>query len=232
MLSSQVNVIAIDGPSGSGKSSVAIALAKKLNGLYVDTGAMFRALSAFFIDQKMDIAQISDNMFMKYKDQLKMQYDYSDSTGVSIKVSGKDYTQSLRLHEISRAASDLSKIASVREYLLEFQRSLVKSHLVIMEGRDIGTVVFPNAICKIFLTASLKTRTKRRHLDLKNQGKEISLEQLSNDLKARDEQDSNRAHAPLKPASDAVFLDSDPLNQAAVVERISEIYSEKLKSKG
>lgn len=202
-------VVAIDGPSGSGKSTLARRLAEELQVVYIDTGAMFRAL-AFYADLKKIPFEESDLM-QKFLDQIQMEYGKSPT--VLISIDDMDLTQKIREHQVSKLASIISKIPSVRAFLLNFQRELAKNVLCVMEGRDIGTVVFPDAFCKFFITASTEVRSKRRLDQLIKQGEQqVSLEQVEKDVEKRDQSDRERDVAPLKQAADAVFLDTSGLS--------------------
>jgi cytidylate kinase len=215
------NVIAIDGPAGSGKSTVAKQVAQSLSALYIDTGAMFRAIAYHWQQNGL----IDASLEAKQADIKKMQLDFiphGQDNGV-VMVNGQDVTLKIREHAISQIASTISQLSFVRDYLLQVQRKLVEKQLCVMEGRDIGTVVFPRAFCKIFLTASLKTRAERRYRDLQQSGSKISLDQLMQDLKLRDQQDTERANSPLKQDSDAILLDSTDMNIDQVVAKICSL---------
>lgn len=211
-------VIAIDGPSGSGKSTLARKLARQLQLIYIDTGAMFRAL-AYYADQKGVEFKESDQM-KAFLDGLNMQYGLSEDE--LIVVNSENLTQKIREHHVSKLASIISQIPCVRQFLLNFQRQLADDDFCVMEGRDIGTVVFPEAFCKFFVTASLEVRSERRLEQLKEQGQDVSLDQVTQDVMKRDESDINRTSAPLKQAQDAVFLDTSGLDLDAVLERLKE----------
>lgn len=207
-------VIAIDGPSGSGKSSVAKQLALELGVLYIDTGAMFRAL-AYEMHAK-NIAVKEGNTLINFLSSLNIEYGVSES--VLIKINGVDLTEKIREHHVSKLASIVSQLPSVRNFLLEFQRSLVLNKTCVMEGRDIGTVVFPYSFCKFFITASVEIRAERRLKQLQSVGENtLSLKQIVEDVKKRDETDSNRVFAPLKKAEDAMLLDTSNLAMSDVI---------------
>lgn len=207
-------VIAIDGPSGSGKSSVAKELALELGVLYIDTGAMFRAL-AYEMDSKKITVEEGENL-INFLNSLNIEYGVSDK--VLIKINGVDLTDKIREHHVSKLASIVSQLPSVRSFLLEFQRSLVLNKTCVMEGRDIGTVVFPQSFCKFFITASVEIRAERRLKQLQSVGEStLSLKQIVEDVKKRDETDSNRVFAPLKKADDAMLLDTSNLAMNDVI---------------
>ena len=211
-------VIAIDGPSGSGKSTVAKELARALNVLYIDTGAMFRALGFFADQQKIEL--IEGPGLKSFLDSLKM--DYGISATELIRINGVDLTDKIREHHVSKLASIISQLPSVRKYLLDFQRALALDKICVMEGRDIGTVVFPNSFCKFFITASVDIRAIRRLKQLQEGGEHsISLEQIKDDVRKRDETDMNRVVAPLKKADDAMLLDTTDLNLADTINILS-----------
>jgi cytidylate kinase len=227
-------VIAIDGPSGSGKSTVTQIIAEKLGLLYLDTGAMFRAIAYGLKDLGIDYTQkeLSSLELAKLTEKLSLldfQYGGEDFL---VKVNGEDLTQKIRQHEISKMASDISKFPIVRTYLADLQRKIGSSRPSILEGRDIGTVIFPDAGLKFFLTASSQVRAERRFEQLKknNETLTITLEQIKTDIEARDLQDSTRATAPLKQAEDAFLIDSSDMSIDAVINFVCEKYKEKYDS--
>lgn len=217
-------VISIDGPSGSGKSTMARQIAKKLNILYVDTGAMFRALAYVFDKNKISVEDAKNQyeMSKQFLDKLKFEYAPTDSTSkILIRINDQDLTEKIREHHISTMASHYSQIPAIRNFLLKFQRDLAMERFCVMEGRDIGTVVFPDSFCKIFMVADLPTRAKRRLLELTAKGeKNLSLKQVCHDLEKRDLADTSRIHAPLIQANDAFLLDTSGLNQDEVLDKI------------
>lgn len=203
------NVVAIDGPSGSGKSTLARHLAQELNVVYIDTGAMFRAL-AYYADLK-GIPFKDDQTMSDFLARINMRYGHSEQELISI--DGMDLTMKIREHQVSTLASIISTLSCVRSFLLNFQRQLAANTLCVMEGRDIGTVVFPQAFCKFFITASTQVRSQRRLEQLVEQGQEkVSLEQVIVDVEKRDRSDRERDVAPLKQADDAVYLDTSGLS--------------------
>lgn len=221
---SHSSVIAIDGPSGSGKSTVAKTLAKELGILYIDTGAMFRALAYKAHELGLKFEESSD--LASFLETLKI--DYQSEKGSLIKVNGEDLTQKIREHHVSKLASIISQIPSVRTYLLNFQRSLTDSKICVMEGRDIGTVVFPNAFCKFFVTASIEVRAQRRFDQLKNNGQEdVDMEQLIKDVKKRDDKDMGRDVAPLKKADDATLVDTSDMSLEVVINHLKDLVKER-----
>ena len=212
-------VIAIDGPSGSGKSTIARKLAESLNLLYIDTGAMFRAL-AFYAD-KSKIPFESGPEMEKFLNDLDLNYGKSEKC--LIEVNGQNLTEEIREHQVSKLASIISQIPEVRTYLLNFQRGLTNSNICVMEGRDIGTVVFPESFCKFFVTASVEVRSQRRLDQLIESGdNSVSLDQVVKDVEKRDASDMNREVAPLKKADDAVLVDTSLMNLQAVLDYLKE----------
>jgi cytidylate kinase len=217
-ISEFAQVIAIDGPSGSGKSTIARDLANALHVLYIDTGAMFRALG-FFADQE-KIELVEGENLTKFLNSVKI--DYGVSKSCLIRINGVDLTEKIREHNVSKLASIISQLPSVRKYLLDFQRALAFNKVCVMEGRDIGTVVFPNSFCKFFITASVDIRAERRLKQLKEGGDQnITLEQIKLDVRKRDETDMNRIVAPLKKADDATLLDTTELSLNDIIKILS-----------
>ena len=216
--------VAIDGPAGAGKSSISKELAKKLNYIYVDTGAIYRSLAYTAINcgynTKKDVDKIAD-----LANKCKVELKYINSVQ-HIFVDGNDVSEYIRTPEVSRAASDVSAIPAVRDALLSIQRNIAKTNNVLMDGRDIGTVVLPNATIKIFLTASIEERAKRRYKELTEKGVECNFEDIKKDIAYRDEQDSNRPVAPLKPAEDAVIFDNSDLDFGQSVEYLYKMIKE------
>lgn len=212
--------IAIDGPAGAGKSSIARLAAKKMNYVYVDTGAMFRTMAYYFLTHDvdpMDEEQVNDNCD---KIRIKVAYHAGEQ---HIFLNGEDVSREIRREEVGNTASVVAKYTKVRNKLLELQRGLAASTDVIMDGRDIGTVVLPDAECKIYLTASSRVRAERRYKELQEKGETCDLDQIEADIIARDEQDMNRETAPLRQAEDAVLVDSSHMTIDEVVARIIEL---------
>ena len=218
--------IAIDGPAGAGKSTIARRLARELGFYYVDTGAMFRTVAYF-----MDILGVSPkdvDGVERYIDELTVTIDYDDSGVQRMIMNGMDVTEDIRTQEISQKASLVSVHSVVRELLLNMQRDVAKRHNVIMDGRDIGTVVLPRADVKIFLTADPAVRARRRFDELTAKGEKADLNRILKEIEQRDYQDSHRAIAPLKQAKDAVKVDTSALDIDGVLEAIKAVVKEKI----
>lgn len=197
--------IAIDGPSGAGKSTLAKALAKKLGYIHVDTGAMYRAIGLYILRTGTDPK--NEEAVTARLPEVKMNIEFVEGAQHMI-LNGEDVTGLIRTSEVSAFASAVSAIGSVRAFLLDVQRDMAKKNNVIMDGRDIGTVILPNADVKFFMTASDDARAERRRAELAEKGENISVEEVKKSLSARDKQDSTRKIAPAIPASDAIMLDN------------------------
>ena len=197
--------IAIDGPGGAGKSTIAKALAKKLDFIYVDTGALYRAIGLYMINKGVDLKN-ADAVTEKL-DEVKVELKYVNGEQ-RVLLCGDDVSEDIRKPEVSMAASSVSAIPAVRDFLLGLQRKMASENNVIMDGRDIGTVVLPNAQIKLFLTASAEERAMRRYKELIEKGKKVEYETVYKELCERDYQDSHREVAPLKPADDATIIDT------------------------
>ena len=213
--------IAIDGPSGAGKSSQAKRLAAAFNFIYVDTGAIYRTLGLACFRAGIDRRDVE--AVMSLLPTLDIAIEYNAAGEQCMLLNGEDVSREIRLPEISICASDVSAHPQVRSFLLEMQRKFARMYNVIMDGRDIGTVVLPDADLKIFLTASAEARAQRRLLELKQKGSEVSFEEVLNDINYRDEQDMNRAAAPLRKAEDAIEVDSSDIDFEQTFERLCEI---------
>ena len=214
--------IAIDGPAGAGKSTIAKRVAKDLGFVYVDTGAMYRALAVHFINEGVD-SKDTDAVIEAVKS-ATVSIKYVD--GVQhVFLNDADVTSRLRTEEVGNMASVTSAVPEVRSKLLELQRGLAAKEDVIMDGRDIGTNILPNANLKIYLTASVDTRAKRRFDELNEKGEECDLEVIKKDIEDRDYRDMHRQTAPLKQADDAYLVDSSYMNIDEVVEAIKELYN-------
>ena len=218
--------IAIDGPAGAGKSTIAKALAKELGYHYVDTGAIYRTV-AYFLDL-LDISPKDVDGVTRYLDELTVEIEYDEDGKQHMLMNGMDVTDDIRTQDISQKASLVSAHAVVREMLLDMQRNLAKKYTVIMDGRDIGTVVLPKATVKIFLTASAEIRARRRFDELVAKGTETTYEKVLAEVKQRDHQDSTRAIAPLKQAKDAHLVDTSELDIEGVIAAIKAIVAGKI----
>ena len=218
--------IAIDGPAGAGKSTIAKALAKELGYHYVDTGAIYRTV-AYFLDL-LGISPKDVDGVSRYIDELNIEIEYDENGKQHMLMNGMDVTDDIRTQDISQKASLVSAHAIVRDMLLDMQRNLAKKHNVIMDGRDIGTVVLPKATVKIFLTATPEIRARRRYDELVAKGTETTYERVLEEVKQRDHQDTTRAIAPLKQAKDAHLVDSSELNIDGVIAAIKAIIKEKI----
>ena len=218
--------IAIDGPAGAGKSTIAKYLAKELGYYYVDTGAIYRTV-AYFMDL-LGVSPKDVDGVERYIDELTIQIEYDEDGKQHMLMNGMDVTDEIRTQDISQKASLVSAHAVVREVLLDMQRDVAKAHNVLMDGRDIGTVVLPKADVKIFLTASPEVRAKRRCDELIAKGQKANLEQVLKEIQQRDYQDTHREIAPLKMARDSVKLDTSELDIEGVIAAIKQIIKEKI----
>jgi CMP/dCMP kinase len=214
-------VIAIDGFSGCGKSSTAKALAKILGYTYIDSGAMYRAATLHFLNHKVNLGNIKD--VLKHLNEIKISFEYNPETGrQETFLNGKNVEDEIRSMRVSDHVSEVSKIKEVREELVSQQQELGKNKGVVMDGRDIGTVVFPEAELKVFMTADLTIRAKRRLKELHEKGQEVTLDEIVRNLAERDEVDSTRKESPLLMANDAVELDTSQLDFDDQVNKIVE----------
>ena len=222
----QLHAVAIDGPSGAGKSTLARKAAERLHFLYVDTGAIYRSIGWYALQKGISLEQ--PQAIENLLPELKVALSYGEDGLQHMMVNGEDITDQIRLPEVSAAASKVAAVPAVRSYLLEMQRQLAREHDVIMDGRDIGTVVLPDADCKIFLTASAQVRAKRRCIELEQRGTPQPYEEVLADMHRRDEQDCNRVVAPLKQAEDAVLLDTSELDFESSIDALVQIIKEKI----
>lgn len=217
-----INAIAIDGPAGAGKSTIAKELAKSLEMTYVDTGAMYRAIAVWVGDNDIDPAD--EAAVEERLDEISMSIGYAGGAQ-KVYLGEEDVTGRLRKEETGRIASVVSKYGAVRKKLVELQQEIAAKEPVIMDGRDIGTKVLPDAVLKIFMTASADVRAKRRFDELTEKGVDCDYEEILEDIKKRDHADETRTISPLKPAKDAVILDTSDMSQREVVEKIMELYT-------
>lgn len=223
-------VIAIDGPAASGKSTTAKLLAQKLGYVYIDTGAMYRAFTLKALTQNALERLQTDEAFLR---------EFVDSTEVrlsetSVWLDGRDVTAQIRSNDVSKFVSKISALKAVRDKLSAIQKQLGEAKGVVMDGRDIGTAIFPNAELKIYMLASAKERAKRRYAELKakNEALGVTIEELEAEIRQRDEEDMNRAVSPLRKADDAIELDTSSLTVEEQVERIYQLALEKINCKG
>ena len=218
--------IAIDGPAGAGKSTIAKRLAKELGYYYVDTGAIYRTV-AYFLDL-LGISPKDVDGVERYIDELTIGIEYDEEGNQHMIMNGMDVTADIRTQEISQKASLVSAHAIVREMLLDMQRDVAKQHNVIMDGRDIGTVVLPKANVKIFLTASAEVRAQRRTDELIAKGQKANYAQIIKEIQQRDYQDTHREVAPLKLARDSIKVDTSALDIDGVIAELKRIIGEKI----
>ncbi len=224
-------VIALDGPSGSGKSTVAKMVAQQLDLIYIDTGAMFRAVAyglqhtgIDFTQAKLALAdeKLIESFFHDHR------FQFAPQSGVLVMLDNLNLTDVIREHHVSKLASQISKYKVIREFLAQWQRSIVKDRPAILDGRDIGTVIFPNAIVKVFLTASAQERAQRRFEELKARGQlEHDFESILKDIQERDHEDMTREIAPLKQAEDGIVLDSTGKSVPEMVAFIVNLWNER-----
>lgn len=216
--------IAIDGPAGAGKSTIARLAAGQLGFIYVDTGAMYRAMALYFLRRGANLAD-EEAVGAACRDiHVEIRYEAGEQ---QVLLNGENVTGQIRTDQVGNAASAISKYPAVRAALLELQRSLARTNSVIMDGRDIGTLVLPDADLKIYLTASTAVRAMRRYKEFLEKGVDCTLESVEQDVIRRDEQDMNRTTAPLKQAEDAVYLDASDMNISQVVEKILSLARER-----
>ena len=216
--------VAVDGPAGAGKSSVSKAVAKSLGYTYIDTGAMYRAMAVYFVqnnvnpddEREINAAVTGVNITIEYMDGVQQ-----------VILNGDNVTGLLRTEETGKMASKTSKYAAVRSKLVDLQRKLAKTTDVIMDGRDIGTTVLPDAFVKIYLTASTQARAKRRFDELTQKGEQCNLEEIAADIESRDYADMHREISPLKQAEDAILVDTSDMNIEEVVAKLTQIIEEK-----
>lgn len=217
-------VIAIDGGAATGKSVLAKGIAKKLGILYIDTGAMYRGVGYYFLSNNIELTEenIQNNLNL-----IDIKLKYLDGETICI-LNNEDITDKIRTEEVSMAASNVSKNKLVREKLVYLQRKMAGNESVVLEGRDVTTVVFPDATLKIFLTASIDIRALRRKRDLEKKGENVDIEKVKEALQKRDLQDSTRKESPLKKAEDAVEIDTTGLTNEITVDKVIELLKERI----
>ena len=222
----QERSIAIDGPAGAGKSTLARALARELGYLYVDTGAIYRTVALRAREAGADPSD--PEQVAPLLEDLDLRMDYGGDGVQRMYLSGRDVTETIRENEVSALASQVAALPAVREFLLEFQRKQAREHNVVMDGRDIGTVVLPQAGVKIFLTAAPEARARRRTAELLQRGQDADFDEILREIRQRDEQDKNRPVAPLRQAEDAALLDTTNLDLKGSLEALLTLVRERL----
>jgi cytidylate kinase len=218
-------IIAIDGTAGSGKSTTARLVARRLNYLHIDTGAMYRAATYAVLNENID----PDNKVAVENLVVDLKIRLHRSNGVEVILNGKPVTDKIRSNEVTARVSKISSYERVRAKMVEEQRAMGKNGGVVLEGRDIGTIVFPDADIKFFFVADIEERTRRRQREMNEQGEEVSFESMLNDIKARDYHDSTRAVSPLKKADDAITIDTSNLSIEEQVQKVIAIVEKKQK---
>ena len=217
-------IIAIDGPAASGKSTAAIGVAKRLGITYLDTGAMYRAVTFGLIEHNIEFE--NSTIIENFLEKIDIKFSES-SSGILLKLNGRDITREIRSEIVTKNASEVSALKSVRKSMVLIQRKMAEVGDCVLEGRDIGTVVFPNADFKFFLIADEKSRAYRRLEDLKAIGEQSSVEKVMSDLMNRDHKDSTRMHSPLKKSDDAIIIDTSDLGINEVIDKIVNIVNHK-----
>ena len=223
MLNKKLN-IAIDGPAGAGKSTIAKMVSKRLNCIYVDTGAMYRAVALFFIEN--GIASDDEKRIAKEIENIHVDIQF-EAGDQKVLLNGKDVTEEIRAERVGNWASEISKYTVVREYLVKMQREVAAKQDVVMDGRDIGTVVLPQANVKIYLTASSKVRAMRRYNELTQKGVFCDIHDIEQGIMERDAQDMNREISPPRQAKDAILIDSSNMTIDEVVEKVVSLAGER-----
>lgn len=218
--------IAIDGPAGAGKSTIAKAVAKELSIIYVDTGALYRAVGLYALSKGLDTTNAED--ITAILSEIKVELSYDENNVQSVLLNGENVSDKIRTPEISMAASNVSAIPSVRKFLFDTQQNIAKTNSVIMDGRDIASVVLPNADVKIFLTATPEDRARRRYLELLEKGMQVDYNDILEDVKKRDYNDSNREIAPLKPTDESIIVDTTGFELEDAIDTLLNVIINKL----
>lgn len=218
-----MTAVAIDGPAGAGKSTIARAISREMSFVYVDTGALYRAIGLYMIKNRID----GDESIISALNRVKVDLKFVDNEQ-KIFLCGEEVSCEIRTPEVSMMASRVSAILAVREFLLDLQRDLAKKNNVIMDGRDIGTVILPDANVKIFLTASLEKRAERRYKEMLGKGIDVTYDGILSDIKKRDYDDSHRKVAPLKPAADAILVDTSDYSLEESIKLVLDVIRKKL----
>lgn len=221
--------IAIDGYSSTGKSTLAKEVAQQLGFIHIDSGAMYRAVTLYGLRHFFDFQTqtINQELLERKLPSIKLEFKEVDGE-MHIFMNGEDVEHDIRLIEVSNYVSEIAKNAAVRSYLVELQREMAKNQNVVMDGRDIGTVVFPNANIKFFITADAKERAKRRYKDLKEEDPDITLEEVEKNIQERDDKDVNREISPLKKADDAIVIDNTYSTKEETLQKMLQIIEENL----
>jgi cytidylate kinase len=226
------NIITIDGPAGSGKSTVAKILARELNLKYIDTGAMYRAITLLALQNNIDCKD--EESILKLARNINLELDSNsvdESKYTTVKIDGKDITEEIRSREVGSAVSIVSKLSGVRKYLVSLQRKFIQGGNAILEGRDTGSVVCPDAALKIYLTASLDERIKRRDLQIRKKGQFLEINIIKKEIISRDRIDSSREDSPLIIPENGIIIDTSKLSVKGVVEKIKKLYFKKVNVK-
>ncbi len=222
-------IVVIDGPAASGKSTTARMTAGKMNWIYLDTGAMYRAVTVKVIQEN---AALDDSaLISRIVENVNIDL-IPGKNGTHVLMDGKDVTDEIRTPEIDKAVGPVCEVPRVREVLVDLQREAGKNGSLVAEGRDMGTVVFPEADLKFYMIASSRARARRRHEDLKRKGIDLSLDEIEKDILRRDQRDSSRAHSPLKQAKDAVLIDTSDLSVDQQVEKVVEYIEDMINNAG
>ncbi|MBC8387873.1 MAG: (d)CMP kinase [Actinobacteria bacterium] len=226
------NIITIDGPAGSGKSTVAKILARELNLKYIDTGAMYRAITLLALQNNIDCKD--EESILKLARNINLQLDSNsvdESKYTTVKIDGKDVTDEIRSREVGSAVSIVSKLSGVRKYLVSLQKKFIQGGNAVLEGRDTGSVVCPDAALKIYLTASLDERIKRRDLQISGKGQFLERNIIKKEIISRDRIDSSREDSPLVIPENGIIIDTSKLSIKGVVEKIKKLYFKKVNVK-
>ena len=226
------NIITIDGPAGSGKSTVAKILARELNLKYIDTGAMYRAITLLALQNNIDCKD--EKSILKLARNINLQLDSNsvdESRYTTVKIDGKDVTNEIRSREVGSAVSIVSKLSGVRRYLVSLQKKFIQGGNTVLEGRDTGSVVCPDATLKIYITASLDERIKRRDLQIREKGQFLERNIIKKEIISRDRIDSSREDSPLAIPENGIIIDTSRLSVKGVVEKIKKLYFKKVNVK-
>ncbi|TET50789.1 MAG: (d)CMP kinase [Actinomycetota bacterium] len=224
-MNNKENIITIDGPAGSGKSTIAKILAKELNFRYIDTGAMYRTMTLIALRNKVDLEDEDTILEIAKKAKLEIDSKVPDENEyTSVKLNGEDITKEIRSSEVGAAVSIVSKLSGIRKYLVSLQRALASNGNSILEGRDTGSIVCPDAILKIFLTASISERIKRRRLQLEGKNQAMEASSIEKEIRNRDMIDSTREDSPLIIPENGIEIDTSGLSIEEVVNKIKELY--------